>query len=279
MNSIMFDKTGNRSTSALTELYRCTMVTEIIQEIVDKIIEFDNNFTFVSKITGTNSSGRMYGRWIIDVGAAEFYFFIEYVSKSGSTQSTSGTGQGCTINIGIVNRTDSESINYIYSTSIGTIMIYAVVTTIDSKKYYHGTISTGFWYITNNNKLNGLLELSSTQPSNSVFCIVNEDMLNNDFILFWASSSSNSLYYFNDETTTLHTVDTTTRTFSTENKVLFENIPIIKSSEVVALVSSDFVKIHSEELNTKGATTGTKVMVDSKQYRKMNYSFFLLDND
>ena len=267
---------GQNQTSVITEAYRCGLADVVLAGIISKVIETSNNYTRVDDYSGTNSSSRPYRRVTIDVGATRFYIYFQYTSKSAST----GT-QSFEFSFGICSKEDTQSLNYIYNESIETrtISVEQSNVTIDGTKYYYGSISISFWYFTKRNKLIGFTNLSKDEPTNVNFFVLGEDISGEEYILFY-NTNNPALYYLSDESLTRYTIDGTTRKFATDGYVLTENIPIQSSSGVVrSITTDDFMKVHCDELNTTSAIAGTRIALNEKIYRKMYYSYFLLNEE
>lgn len=260
MKKIVLDKTETISDSSV--LTKCNFLLDAFSKVKDELATLDN-VEYVDTITTESTSSYEKRKILFDIGYANLYLFIHLIA-----------GNNNSFNIGLCKKNDYTDIMS-YAVSGATIRFGA-----------SGGISTGVlvasvFIVTKDNKLSAIFsDFSTDNPGvNSKIYVLDTDNFGNNFIFVGGNFTSvNELYYDNDDIYAKHTVDATHVNNAIENKVWLSDTTILLNGTLKA-TTTGLLKICHSSLGTNSGLCGTLIDVEGVKYRKLNYCWWVEDNE
>lgn len=242
--------------SDIANATRLGFLSGIIENSIKPALIKLDNVTFVEKITDNTT---FISKFIFNVGLQNILLYYEVVC----------TGNNNKINIGLCKNDESYT-----SIAVQSMTSFSYSNTSN----FHQFIGT-FYFISNNNKLNAIYNSCSAgiPEAMSTYIVLDKDNFGNAFV-YCGGVNLNLLYYDNDENLMQHTIDTTHINNNSAEYVWLANVEIILNNNLKGL-TSNLLKICNGILSTNTAQSGQLIDVDGIKYRKLNGSFWFMDND
>lgn len=260
MRKIVLDKT--ETISANTALVKCNFLIDAFSILKDELVKLDN-VEYVDIITIESDSSNEKRKMLFDIGYNNIYLFIGL-----------NAGNYNNLNVGLCKKDDySEVVSYSISNG------YTFQCGSATGGYKCVFVASAFMVV-NNNKLSAFfISFPTDNLGSSSFLLLDSDNYGNNFVFIGgASGGTNELYYDNDDTYTKHTVDATHITNGIEGKVWLSNTIIYLNNSLKALTTG-LLKICNSTLATNTGLSGTLIDVEGTRYRKLNYCWWVEDNE